>query len=97
MSTYRGHWLLLLVCSLFIASTNLSAGDWPQFRGPNCSGIATGAGSLPVQFSGTENVRWSADVGDGIGSPIVCAGRAYIGGMTGEQPVSLFAFDVESG
>ncbi len=73
------------------------AEDWPQFRGPNCSGISTSSQKLPTEFSATKNVRWSATLGDGIGSPVVAAGRVFVSAMTGEETVSLFAFDAASG
>ncbi|MBI1311242.1 PQQ-binding-like beta-propeller repeat protein [bacterium] len=73
------------------------ADDWPQFRGPNCSGISVETAPLPVEFSATEGVTWSADLGDGIGSPVVAAGRVFTTGMIDEQTVGLYAFDVKTG
>lgn len=71
--------------------------DWPQFRGPNCSGISTGSKPLPVKFSATENARWTATVGDGVGGAVVAAGRVFVSGMTADETVSLFAFDAATG
>ncbi len=88
---------MALLLSLAWQPPSLEAGDWPQFRGPNCTGIAEDSGPLPVEFSGTKNVRWSADVGDGIAGAIVVDGRVYASGMTKEDTVSLFAFDAHSG
>ena len=85
---------LLLFFSPFLSSR---ADDWPQFRGPNCSGISATTKPLPVKFSATENVRWSADIGDGIGGAAVAAGRVFVTGMTGKERVSLFAFDAATG
>jgi outer membrane protein assembly factor BamB len=51
-------------------------------------------------FSPTENVAWSADVGDGIGSPTVVAGRAFVTAMQGEPGAQKFVvhcFDAASG
>ncbi len=85
----------------------LLADDWPQFRGPNCSGISQGTASLPAEFSDSQHVQWKADVGEGIGSPVVAAGRVFISGMLagetaeGELPnynqVALFAYDLKTG
>ena len=75
----------------------LQAADWPQFRGPNCSGVAKIKASLPAKFSAKQNVKWSAEVGDGIGSPIVAAGRLFVNGMTSKDTISLIAFDASSG
>lgn len=84
---------------LFVASTlNAARGDdWPQFRGPNCTGIYEGKAPLPTTFSATENVAWSADVGEGVGGAIVADGRVFVGGMTKPDTVSLFAFDAATG
>lgn len=71
--------------------------DWPQFRGPNSSGISESRKPLPVTFSKTENVRWSADVGDGVGGAVIAEGRLFVSGMTGKETVSLFAFDSGTG
>lgn len=71
--------------------------DWPQFRGPNCSGISTDPQPLPAKFSDSENVRWSAEVGDGIGCPVAAGGRVFTTGMLDEQTVALFAFDAVTG
>ena len=85
-----------LVASLATSVATL-ADDWPQFRGPNSTGISTGDKPLPITFSATENVRWSAKLGDGVGCPVVAAGRVFVSGMTAEQTVSLFAFDAATG
>ena len=34
-----------------------AADDWPQFRGPNSSGVSTNR-NLPIEFSPTRNVVW---------------------------------------
>lgn len=91
--------LLLFVASLtaIVAAGAAIAEDWPQFRGPNCSGISKSALPLPAEFSSTKNVRWSAKLGDSIGSPVVAAGRAFVSAMTADEMVSLIAFDAATG
>ena len=66
---------LALVGLVVVAIAPVSAEDWPQFRGPNCSGVSNTKASLPTHFSETEHVKWSAKLGDGIGSPVVASGR----------------------
>ncbi len=73
------------------------ADDWPQFRGPNCTGVSAGNQSLPVEFSLSENLGWTADVGDGIGSAVIAADRVFVSGMTATEQVSLFAFNARTG
>lgn len=91
-------WSSLLACCVVVAvAEHLPAADWPQFRGPNCTGISGEQISLPVEFSETKNVRWSAELGDGIGCPVVSAGRVFTSSMVDEQTVGLHAFDAVSG
>ncbi len=73
------------------------AEDWPQFRGPNATGVSTSDKPLPTEFSLEQNLRWSVKLGDGIGSPIVVGGKVYATAMTGEQKLGVFAFDAASG
>ena len=89
-------WLGSIAWGLGIAATTHGA-DWPQFRGPNCSGISLEARSLPTEFSPTEHVRWQAPVGEGIGGAVLAAGRLFVSGMTGKETVTLFAFDAATG
>ncbi|MCI0464264.1 MAG: PQQ-binding-like beta-propeller repeat protein [Gemmataceae bacterium] len=92
--------LLLLVCPLLTPAV-LWAEDWPQFRGPNCSGVSTSPKPLPLKFSATDNVRWSAQLGDGIASPVVVAGRVFstaiLGEQVGEQQFVVFCFEADTG
>jgi outer membrane protein assembly factor BamB len=78
-------------------SPSLLAADWPQFRGPNCTGICASNDPLPVEFSDKQNVRWSAALGDGVGCPTVAAGRVFVSAMVDKETVALLAFDASSG
>ena len=89
--------LVLAGFALAIRPAVASADDWPQFRGPNCTGISTTTLPLPVEFSDTQNVRWSAPVGDGVGGAVVADGRLFVSGMSDPQTISMFAFDAKSG
>ncbi len=90
-----------LAAVLALGTGPLFAEDWPQFRGPNCSGISATKKSLPSKFSPRENVRWSAVLGDGIGSPVVAAGQVFCTGMSmpkGKEPkLVVYAFEAGSG
>lgn len=90
------HRLALLSFAL-LTMNPLQAEDWPQFRGPNCSGVSTSEAPLPAQFSSTERVKWSATLGDGIGSPVVAAGRIFTSAMVDRQTIGLYAFDAATG
>jgi outer membrane protein assembly factor BamB len=49
---------------------------WPQFRGPNSSGI--GEGKPPVQFGPGQAVLWKTAVGPGLSSPVVWDSRIFL-------------------
>ena len=93
--------LLLVAVSLLSTSPISRAEDWPQFRGPNSTGISVSNKRLPVEFSATQNVAWAHEVGEGIGSPVVAAGRVFTTAMVGEkgpeQQFVVFAFDAGTG
>ncbi|MEC7566035.1 MAG: PQQ-binding-like beta-propeller repeat protein [Planctomycetota bacterium] len=90
-----------LVCSLmmlvFVLAIPGQAEDWPQFRGPNCAGISSSKEALAAEFSPTKNVHWSVSLGDGIGCPVVAAGRVFVSSMVDEDTVALTGFDVRNG
>lgn len=88
---------VVLICLLCSTSVQALAGDWPQFRGPNCAGLAADAVDLPVKFSDTENVVWSAELGDGIGCPVAADGRVVTSTMFGDDEIGLVAFDTKTG
>src|SRR5262249_11733884 len=73
------------------------AEDWPQFRGPNCSGVAASSKPLPTNFSFKDQFRWSVTLCEGIASPIVAGGRVFATAMTGSQKFAIACLDGLSG
>ena len=70
--------LVLAGIVLAPAARAASPAAWPQFRGPNGAGIADDA-TLPVSWSTTEHVAWTADLpGRGWSSPIVWGDRVFV-------------------
>jgi outer membrane protein assembly factor BamB len=67
---------LAVLSSLVGATTTSGKAWWPQFRGPNSSGL--GEGTPPVTFGPDQNVRWKTAVGPGLSSPIVWEGRIFL-------------------
>lgn len=88
-----------IVCflPLLLMASPLVADDWPQFRGPNATGVSQGTKSLPVKFSYRENVAWSVKLGKGVACPVVSRGRAIATAMTGKQTFAVFCFDARTG
>lgn len=84
-----------LVCLSSLILT-LRADDWPQFHGPNCSGVSEST-HLPVEFSLDNKLRWEATLGEGVSCPIVVAGRLYNTSMTGPREFSVFCHEASTG
>ncbi len=81
---------LLSSCSALFAATFAMAGEpeWPQFRGPNGSGIAATA-KLPVQFGPDKNVKWKVAAPPGASSPVVAGDRLFITAFDGGKLYTL--------
>src|SRR5215472_11715667 len=77
MKPTRIIFLIVIALSSSLARAE-NGGDlwWPQFRGPNSSGL--GGGKPPVHFGPGQNVLWKTAAGSGISSPIVCGDRIFL-------------------
>ena len=84
--------LLAVVLDCHIAS----AADWPQFRGPNASGI--GDGKPPVEFGPNQNLLWKTPVGSGLSSPVIAKGRVFLTDFDREtKQLSTLCIDQRTG
>ncbi len=87
----------LSLLALFLLSSSALAEEWPQFRGPNATGVSSESKNLPVEFSYQEKVLWSAELGEGIASPVISHGKLFSTAMVEEQKFAVFGFDAKSG
>src|SRR5947207_7525672 len=76
----RAPWIILLatvVLSSFPRSAE-NGGEvwWPQFRGPNSSGLS--GGKPPVHFGAGKKFLWKTAVGPGLSSPSIWGGRLFL-------------------
>jgi len=67
---------LVALLSMF-AATGAVAEDWPQFRGPNGSGVTTSTG-LPEVFGPEKNVVWKTPLPPGHSSPVLTRDRVFV-------------------
>lgn len=76
----RVSWITLLaivvLSSVAIVAQQGGKVWWPQFRGPNSSGL--GDGKPPVNFGPDQNVLWKTPIGPGLSSPIIWGGRIFL-------------------
>jgi len=89
--------ILTLAASLALATAAHGA-NWPHFRGPNYNG-STDEKNLPVQFSKTEGVVWTADVpGESAATPVVWGDHVFVSSANAsDQSVVAMAFDRKTG
>jgi len=76
----------LTTLALLVASLGLCGFDWPQFRGPQATGLAPDGQNLPETWSATENLAWkSALPGKGLSGPIVVKDRVIVTACSGPR------------
>ena len=72
---------VLFLCLTFAA-------DWPQFRGPNGTGISDDS-PLPTEFSPQKNVVWKTAVPPGHSSPVLTETRIFLTAAENEKLLTL--------
>lgn len=76
------HVLSISICQLLLA-VQLSAVDWPQFRGPDGNGVSSETG-LPSTWSAESNRVWKVELpGSGGSQPVTSNGRIYVTSYSG--------------
>jgi len=68
--------IALLVPSLLLLGEDKA--NWPQFRGPNSSGIAASDPSLPIEFGPAKRVLWKQALPAGHSSPAIWGDRIFL-------------------
>jgi len=76
--------LLIAAVISSAALTTVVAEDWPQFRGPNGSGVSASTG-LPVEFGPGKNVIWKTALPPGHSSPVLTKNRIFVTAHTKEK------------
>ncbi len=69
--------------------------DWPQWRGVNRDGAASGF-EVPSTWPDALAQRWTIDVGLGYASPLIVGNRVYVFARQGDDEV-MMAVDSETG
>ena len=90
--------LMRLALVLTLAAVDVcaqAASEWPQFRGPNASGVSTDS-NLPAVFGPQKNVVWKTPLPPGNSSPAVAGDRIYLTAVEHEKLFTI-ALDRASG
>ena len=99
----RRNWeaLLAIVAVWLVFGTATRAGDWPNYRGPNHTGISDEVDWQANWGDAGPKVLWRASVGTGSSSVVIAEGRAYTMGNHGEeeeqQEDTVYCVDAETG
>lgn len=87
---------LKLSMLLLVSSLTARADNWPQFRGPNASGLSGTTSHLPARLSLDDNLLWDVEVAKGHSSPVIHDGRLFLTSFDGKQ-LKTVALDTLSG
>ena len=82
-----------------LAPDCLPAGDWPSWRGPAGTGVASADANPPVHWDAEQGIGWKVELpGPGNSSPIVVGDKVFITQFAPEsRDRLLLAYDLETG
>src|SRR5690348_13025305 len=73
-----GRVLLAVLGIVALAAATALAADWPQWRGPDRTGVSRETGLLKAWPAGGPKLAWKAtNLGEGYSAPSVANGRIY--------------------
>lgn len=88
-------------CAIAVAAALLAmpvhAGDWPQYQGPNRTGISDETGIAREWPEGGPRVLWSHPVGEGFGGPAIAGGKVYVLDRIPNVRDIMRCYDLKSG
>jgi len=80
-----------------VMATGVLAADWPQWQGPDRTGVSKETGLLKTWSEGGPKVLWKATaLGEGHTTPSVAAGKVYGMGLSGGDE-SVWCLDDKTG
>lgn len=88
--------ILAFVLPLVLCAGAAHAADWPNWRGPDRTGIAPAPDFDPTLSGGSPKVLWTKRIGNGYSAVTVAGGKAYAAGYA-DGKETLFSFDAATG
>src|SRR5574340_1360980 len=79
---------VVLGCVVLLSAVCASAQDWPQWRGPNRDGKATGF-TAPETWPKALVQKWATKVGAGDATPALVGDKLYVFARQGDEEVTL--------
>ncbi len=87
MNMSNRKWAVLVLCTVLIAGM-VSAQDWPQWRGANRDGKATGF-TAPATWPKELKAQWKVAVGPGDSTPALVGDKLFVFTRDGADEVTL--------
>src|SRR3989442_3737302 len=72
-----------------LLALGLFGADWPQFHGPNGSGLCPSCGQLPTEFGPQKNVLWKTELPEGKSSPVLAGDRIFLTASEGDDLITM--------
>jgi len=79
---------LMVVCVLLLSASVVFSQDWPQWRGPNRDGKASGF-TAPRKWPKELTQNWKTTVGSGDSTPALVGNKLYVFTRQGTEEVAL--------
>jgi outer membrane protein assembly factor BamB len=96
ITTVRLAVLFLTSCVLGAHAAEVPV--WPQFLGPNGSGVAAPEANPPIRFGPKENLIWKASIPSGLSSPCIWGDNIFLTGFDNqERKLKIFCLDRTKG
>jgi len=89
---FRSGWVAVVMLT-----SSLRGADWPQFLGPDRTGVSVEKGLLRAWPAGGPKEQWSVEVGAGFGGAAVRDGEVYVLDRVGERQDVLRCLDLKTG
>jgi len=91
-------WLVWLGAAACAQDAARPRACWPQFRGPNGSGVAPDGMKLPLHFGPDRNLLWRTPLPSGHSSPCIWGERVFVTGFERpEKRLETICLDRHSG
>jgi outer membrane protein assembly factor BamB len=88
--------LILIFCYLFMNISVSSQNEWPQFRGPEGTGICLDEQIYPISLDAEKNMIWAVSINTGLSSPVISGERIFLTAHR-RDTFEVFCHDLETG
>ena len=89
MTKYRYIIRAVLIAAFLLVhsanTTRANGSNWPQFRGPNSSGLGAEGQNPPIEFGPEQNLLWKTSLPRGHSSPCIWGGKIFITARSGKS------------